>query len=222
MKMKLYIDPSSTVCRGLMLFVADSNIEVELAYVNLMQGEQLAPNFVAINPNHTVPVLVDGDLTLTESSAILKYLADLTGSCAYPAELRERARVNQAMDWFNTGFYARYGYQWVYPQVLPYLGLQSAAGQSEMIAMGKAAALEKLAVLDRHMIGDNDYVCGPRVTIADYFGLSIVALGELIDVDLGPFPNVRRWLAAMKSRPAWPAIDVAFQGWRSALKAQAA
>lgn len=220
--MKLYIDPSSTVCRGLMLFVADYGIAVDYAYVNLMSGEHMAPDFMALNPNHTVPVLVDGDLVLSESSAILKYLADKTGCLAYPADLVERARVNAAMDWFNTGFYVKYGYFHVYPQVLDYMALENPAGQAELVAKGAAAAAEKLAILDRHMIGDNDYVCGPRPTIADYCGLSIVALGELVDVDLTPCPNVRRWLAAMKARPAWPAIDVAFQGWRSALRAQAA
>ena len=54
--------------------------------------------FSAINPNQAVPVLQDGEFRLTESSAILKYLADRVGSPSYPRKLQMRARVNEAMD----------------------------------------------------------------------------------------------------------------------------
>ena len=63
------------------------------------------PEFAQINPNCLVPVLEDGDFRLTESSAILKYLADKAGSPAYPKDLKKRARVNEMMDWLNTDFY---------------------------------------------------------------------------------------------------------------------
>ena len=70
--------------------------------VDLFTGEHTQPPFEAINPNHLVPVLEDGDFRLTESSAILKYLADKTGSPLYPKDLQQRARVNERMDWVNT------------------------------------------------------------------------------------------------------------------------
>ena len=57
-----------------------------------------------------MPVLEDGDFRLTECSAILKYLADKVGSPAYPKDLQKRARVNELMDWLNTGFYRDFGY----------------------------------------------------------------------------------------------------------------
>ena len=68
-----------------------------------------------------MPVLEDGDFRLTESSAILKYLADKTRSPAYPADLRQRARINERMDWFNTGFYRDFSYGFVYPQIFPFM-----------------------------------------------------------------------------------------------------
>ena len=58
-----------------------------------MTGEHMKPAYAAINPNRLVPVLEDGDFRLTESSAILKYLADKIDSPAYPKDLQEaRAR----------------------------------------------------------------------------------------------------------------------------------
>ena len=65
-------------------------------------------------------MLEDGDFRLTESSAILKYLADKVDSPAYPKDLKKRARVNEMMDWLNTGFYRDFGYGLVYPQIFPH------------------------------------------------------------------------------------------------------
>lgn len=219
--MKLYYDPASTVCRGIMLFAAEHGIAFDLEYVNLFAEQQFEADFGSVNPNRTVPALIDGDLRLTESSAILKYLADTVGSAAYPADLRERARINAAMDWFNTGFYHAYGYVLIYSRLMPQkYGLTDPASQAEMEARGLEKAVRRLDVLNDHMIGENDFVCGPTVTLADYFGLPIVTLGELFDFDLTRWPNVRRWVAAMKSRADWPAVDVAFQGMKAAVAAQ--
>jgi len=218
--MKLYYDPASTVCRGILLFAAEHGINLELEYINLFADEQMEPSFGLLNPNRTVPVLIDGDLRLTESSAILKYLADMVGSFAYPANLRMRARINAAMDWFNTGFYHEYGYAIVYSQVLPRYALSDPAARAEMIAKGREAAALRLTTLNDHMIGEGAFVCGSKISLADYFGLPIVALGELVGFDLTPWPNVERWIATMKSRPAWGPVDVAFQGFKAAVAAQ--
>lgn len=221
--MKLYYDPASTVCRGIMLFVAEAGLKIEFEYINLFADQQMEPAFAQVNPNRTVPALIDGDLVLTESSAILKYLADLTGSPAYPTDLRERARVNAAMDWFNTGFYHAYGYTQVYSRMLAHkYGLSDAAAQAEYEAKGLEVSIRCLDVLNDHMIGAGDFVCGPAITIADYFGLPIVALGEIVEFDLSRWPNIQRWVATMKSRPDWSDVDVGFQGMKAAIAAQQA
>ena len=108
--MKLYYHPVSTTSRPVVLFAAESGIELDYQIVDLFTGDQYKPEYSAINPSHQVPVLDDGEFRLTESSAILKYLADKTGSPAYPQDLRKRARVNERMDWFNTGFYRDFSY----------------------------------------------------------------------------------------------------------------
>src|SRR5687767_2524849 len=103
--MKLYMQPLSMTSRPVRLFIAENNIPVEEQVVDLFTGEHYKDAFLKINPNHMVPVLEDGDLRLTESSAILKYLADKVDSPAYPKDLKKRAKVNEAMDWINTNFY---------------------------------------------------------------------------------------------------------------------
>src|ERR687898_2489411 len=115
--MKLYMHPVSMTSRPVRLFIAENGIDVDEQIVDLMAGEHYQEPFTVINPNRLVPVLEDGDFRLTESSAILKYLADSIDSPAYPKDLRKRARVNEMMDWLNTGFYRDFGYGLVYPQI---------------------------------------------------------------------------------------------------------
>lgn len=220
--MKLYTHPASTVARPVAFFVADAGIAVEQVVVDLFTGAQYAPEFLAINPNHAVPVLVDGDLTLTESSAILKYLADKVGSPAYPAELKARARVNAAMDWFNTGFYHAFGYDVCYEQLLDHYKLKDEAARAAVIARGKARAEGFLSVLNDHMLGDGRaWLCGADITLADYLGSGIISLGDVIGCDFAPWPNVRAWIVRLKARPNWQAANDAIQGWADMARGQA-
>ena len=76
MAIKLYMHPASTTCRPVMMFIADHDLPIEQQVVDLFTGEQYGPEYMAINPNNFVPVLDDDGFRLTESSAILKYLAD--------------------------------------------------------------------------------------------------------------------------------------------------
>lgn len=92
--MKLYMHPVSTVSRPVSLFIAEKVLPVEQEIVDLMTGAHHHEPFTSINPNRLVRVLEDGDFRLTESSAILKYLAEKFGLEEYPDDLRERARVN--------------------------------------------------------------------------------------------------------------------------------
>ena len=100
--MKLYMHPVSMTSRPVRLFIAEHNIPVEEVTVDLMKGDHYKPPFTTINPNRQVPVLEDEGFRLTESSAILKYLADKVNSPAYPKDLKQRAKVNEMMDWLNT------------------------------------------------------------------------------------------------------------------------
>ena len=108
-----------------------------------MTGEHLQPAYESINPSKLVPVLEDGDFRLTESSAILKYLADMVDSPAYPKDLRKRARVNEMMDWLNTGFYRDFGYGLVYPQIFPHHKRRSdeAQASSDRVGQGQGRIL---------------------------------------------------------------------------------
>lgn len=217
--MKLYMHPVSTTCRPIRLFAAESGIAVEEQVVDLMTGEHCKEPYIAINPNRQVPVLEDGDMRLTESSAILKYLADKTDSPAYPKNLKERARVNEMMDWLNTGFYGSYGYNLVYPQIFPNHRRPGEEAQKVTLEWGRERSRAWLQVLNDHWIGPkNAYLCGERITIADYLGACFVSIGELIGCDFSPWPNVERWMGNMKRLKSWPAVNEVFDGYSASLK----
>ena len=174
--MKLYMHPASTTSWAVALFVVDNALPVEFQVVDLFSGEHLREPFVSINPNRMVPVLDDGDFRLTESSSILKYIAEKTGSPAYPKDLQQRARVNEVMDWFNSNFYRDYGYGLIYPQVFPHHKRPSEEGQTITLNWGKEKTQGWLQILNDHIIGpDRSYLCGDAITIADYFAVAISA-----------------------------------------------
>jgi glutathione S-transferase len=207
--MKLYFHPVSTTSRPIMLFAADQRIQLDYQLVDLMTEEQLQAPFTAVNPAQCVPVLEDGDFRLSESSAILKYLAE-RGSPAYPADARLRARVNERMDWFNTSFSRDFCYGLVYPQIFPKHRYPDEQAHAHRLQVQKARAARQFDLLDVGLIGANAYVCGNALTIADYFGAALVTLGEVIRVDYSHWPNVSRWLARMKDREAWSKANEAF------------
>jgi glutathione S-transferase len=217
--MKLYMHPVSMTSRPVRLFIADSGIKVDEQVVDLFTGEHLQPAYAAINPSCLVPVLEDGDFRLTESSAILKYLADKTDSPAYPKDLKQRARINEVMDWLNTNFYRDWAYNLAYPQLFPHLKRRSDEAQAATLELGRENSKRWLKVLNDHWIGpSNQYLCGNQVTIADFFGAALVTLGEIIHCDFAPYPNIRRWLDNMRKRPSWAKVNEAFDGLRESVK----
>jgi glutathione S-transferase len=217
--MKLYCHPASTTSRPVMLFVLENGIDAQFQVVDLFTGEHTKQPFEAINPNHLVPVLEDGDFRLTESSAILKYLADKIGSPAYPNDLQRRARVNERMDWINTQVCRDLAYGFVYPQIFPTHKRPSDEAQNATLAWGKERAQGWLKVLDQNWLGpSNAYLCGEQMTIADYFGSSFVALSEIVRSDLSAYPNVKRWLGRMKQLKSWDKVYETINGYAASLK----
>ena len=209
--MKLYYHPVSTTCRPIMLFAADSGIDLDYQLVDLFTGEHMQDAYAKLNPCRQVPMLEDGDFRLTESSAILKYLAEKTGSPAYPTDAKKRARINERMDWFNTGLYRELGYGVIYPQLFPHLKRPDEKVHAGVIEWGCDKAGNWLKILDESMIGpDNKYLGGNEITLADYLGAAMLTVGEVIHIDYAKYPNIKRWLDTMKARPNWEKVNAPF------------
>ncbi len=218
--MKLYYHPVSVTSRPLMLYIAENNLDVELEVVDLMTGAHHQEPFIDINPNRLVPVLDDDGFILTESAAILKYLADKYNLPTYPKELHARARVNERMDWLNTQFYREYGYHLVYPQIFPHHKREDETVQEATLLWGKERAAAAMQVLNDHIIGNYKYLCGDHLTIADFLGAGMVSAGDHIGVDFDKYPNVKRWLDTMRALPSWEKTHEVHQGLADSLRGQ--
>jgi glutathione S-transferase len=217
--MKLYMHPVSTVTRPVRLLIAENAIKCDEEMVDILQGAHYQEPYASLNPNRMVPMLEDGDLRLTESSAILKYLADKYDLPSYPKDLKKRAKVNEVMDWLNTQLYRDFGYGLVYPQLFPHHKRRSDEAHAGSIAWGQQGAKRWLQALNDHWIGPkNQYLCGDEITIADYFGACLVTIGEWIGCDLAAYPNVKRWLDNMKKLKSWDEVNEVFNAFVAANK----
>jgi len=220
--MKLYYHPASTTSRPVALFIAENNIPCELQVIDLFTGEHFKPPYEGINPNHLVPTLDDGDFRLTESSSILKYLADKINSPLYPKDLKERARVNERMDWINTQLCRDFAYGFIYPQIFPTHKRSTDEIHAATIAWGKERAQAWMKVLNDNILGPkNNYLCGDKMTIADYYGAAFVALGELTGGDYSKYPSIKRWLGNMKQLKNWKKVNEIIDGYGASLKGSA-
>lgn len=218
MSMTLYMHPASNASRPVLLFAAEKKIPLETKVIDLMKGEHYGPEFTAINPNRMVPVLDDGDFRLTESQAILQYLAAKINAPEYPTDLKKRAKVDEVMAWFNTQFYRDYGYGLVYPQLFPHHKRPTDEIHNGVIDWGKDKAATWFKLLDEHWIGSKPYLTGDQITIADYFGSCLATIGEPIRSDLSHYKNVTRWLDNMKKLASWNKVNEAMMGFRDMVK----
>mgnify|MGYP000116970155 CR=1 FL=1 len=221
--MKLYMHPVSMTSRPVRLFIAEKGIAVDEEIVDLFTGAHHQEPFASFNPNKLVPVLEDGDFRLTESSSILKYLAEKNGLPEYPKDLQQRAKVNEVMDWFNSNFYRDYAYGFIYPQIFPHHKRATDEAHAETIKWGKANAETWLQVLNDYWIGpDKKFLTGDEITIADYFGIGLITLGEVVHSDFSKYTNVKRWMDTVKaSIGKWDEVNEVFFGLVESTKGQA-
>ena len=215
--MKLYFHPASTTSRIVLLFAAEEGIQFDPEVVDIVAGAHHTGSYPSVNAKCLVPALDDDGFVLTESASILRYLAGKTGSASYPVEPRERARVDEMIDYLNSDFYRDWGYNFIYPQLFPHHKRESDAAQQGTIRWGQARVHAGLGYLDS-VLANRAYLAGDRRTIADYFGAGLLSAGELIRVDLAGFPHLQRWYASMRSLPSWPKVSETLEGFKAMLK----
>jgi glutathione S-transferase len=218
--MKLYFDPLSTPSRAVLFFLHDQGIACEEEIINLAAGQNREETYRRINPTQLVPALDDNGFVLTESAAILQYLADTHAPDTLPREARERARVIEALDWFATNYGVYCNLFLVYVPMLPkFSDLKAGAG----------AAFERIGRLNAHLLHDvlearfrdgRPFLCGPAISIADYIGAAHMTLAEAAGLDRSPWPLSIGWLARMRERKGWVAANAAFEGMLRAMRVE--
>ncbi|MBA2352804.1 MAG: glutathione binding-like protein [Burkholderiales bacterium] len=181
------------------MFLEETRLSYEIMPINIGRGDQFKADFLDIAPNNRMPAIIDrapadgGEaISIFESGAILLYLAEKTGRFL-PRETRERAEVLQWLFWQVGGLGPMAGQNHHFVQYaqekIPYA-----------IDRYVAETARLYAVLDRRL-EDREFIAG-ALSIADIACYPWIVPNQKQRLDLADFPNVQRWFADIKARPA--------------------
>jgi glutathione S-transferase len=157
-------------------------------------GKTRTPQYLALNPNGTVPTLLDGSFVLWESNAILRYLAGGQQSPFYPADPARRALADQWMDW-QLGVLS--------PAFRPlYVGLVRDRRDPAALDDALREARRLFQILDAQL-GTTPWVAGPALSLADFALGPMVHRWMTLPLERGEQHHLRRYHDALRARPAF-------------------
>ena len=197
MNMKLYeFGPTRSI--RVRWTLQELGVDFESIRVNLLAGDHHHPEFLKINPAGKIPVLVDGDLVLTESVAIVLYLAEkYSDRGLLPRELNERAQVNRWLLFAATEL----------EQPLWRISRHTALYPEERrlpddVILASGEFKDMASVLEKHMRG-RQFVAGNSVTVADFVTAYTLDWGNEYTL-LDGCPQLRSYINRMYTRPNAP------------------
>jgi glutathione S-transferase len=176
-------------------------IDADCIEVELGTGGLKAPAYLALNPNGKAPTMVDGDVTLWESSAIMAYLCAKAGSDMWPVQRpAEQIEVLRWLSWNDNHWSREVGPFYFEHVVKPTFHL----GEPDPAELTAALpGLHKVAaVLEGHLKSRDFVACG-RLTIADFQLASMACEWRRAEMPFDQYPNIARWLDRLMEIPAW-------------------
>jgi len=197
MTIDFYYLPGSAPCRAVQMTAKAVGIDLNLKLTNLMAGEHMTPEYLKINPQHTIPTIVDGDFKLWESRAIMAYLAEQYGKSdsLYPKDPKARAIVNQRL-YFDMGTLYQSFAEYYYPQLFA-----KAPADPEKFKKIETA----FEFLNTFLAGSN-YAAGEYLTLADLALFATVSTFEVAKFDFSKYANVAKWYEKCKATA--PGVDI--------------
>jgi glutathione S-transferase len=199
--MKLHTTPGSPNGRKVQAVILHLKLDVEVQHYDFFKGELRTPEYLALNPNGTVPTLVDGDFVLWESNAIMQYLADKAGdTLLFPRDLRTRADVVRWQCWELTHFNKALGMLAFETVAKP----RNQAGPADptRVELARMELARYAPVLDAHM-ARREYIVGDGLTIADYSMLALEAYRTLVPFDFDVYRNLNGYFDHVRTVDAW-------------------
>jgi GST-like protein len=171
--------------------------ELELPYrvhvVDIRGGAQFAPAFLKISPNNKIPAIVDGELSIFESGAILVYLAEKAGRLL-PASGPGRYKVLEWLFFQVGGIGPMLGqihhFRNYAPEKIPY-AIDRSVNEGKRL----------FHVVDRRL-SEARYLAGDEYSIADIANMPWMRLYDNQGIDIAEYPHVARWIAEIEARPA--------------------
>jgi glutathione S-transferase len=191
MPVDLYHHIISAPSHAVRMTAAAYGVDLNLKQVDLFTGEQMKPEFLKINPQHAIPVLVHDGLTLTESRAIMQYLGNAFGNAQnetlYPKDAKKRALVDSRI-LFDMGTLYKTFAEAYYPTVF----YQQPQDPEKVKKLD-----ESLGYLEQ-FLSKTKYVAADHLTIADFTVVASLTTIEAVNHNLKQYPNVSNYLAKCK------------------------
>ncbi len=196
--MKLYEHPESGNSHKVRLLLSFLGLEYESVVIDLMADEQHQAPFLAVNPRGEVPVLIDNDVVLRDSMAILVYLATQYDERRHWLP-KDSAGTASVMEWLA------FAASWIQFGVFTARALVSFGIAGNGLPHTFKGDLEEarlrgttsLTIMEQQLSG-RDWLCGDRPTIADVACFPYIALAPMGDISLEPYPAVQAWIARFK------------------------
>lgn len=192
--LKLYHQPISPNSRRVWIALLEKGLEFELVNLKL-DGDQFQPDFIALNPFHHIPVLVDDGFRVIESLAILDYLeAKYPTPAMLPQDAQTLANVRMAqMVTINELVPA------TNPLFMQMLGVPSDESKLEEARKKLATGLSFLEKL----LGDRAYLGGEQLSLGDIVAGISASNMHYYQVSLDNYPSLKAWCDRLVQRPAW-------------------
>ncbi|XP_063243261.1 uncharacterized protein LOC134542717 [Bacillus rossius redtenbacheri] len=189
MTIDFYYLPGSPPCRSVLLAAKAVGVDLNLKLTNLFAGEHLTPEYLKMNPQHTIPTIDDGGFYLSESRAILGYLVDqyAKDDSLYPKDPKKRALVNQRL-YFDMGTLYKSFADYYFP-------IAFAGASPDPEKMKKLE--EAFGFLDKYLEGQQ-WAAGSKITIADFALVASVSSADIVGFDVSKYSNVAKWFEKCK------------------------
>ena len=200
--MQLYYHPLSANSRRVTLTALQLGLDLEWVFVDLLKGAHRSPEFLRLNLNGKVPLLVDGEFHLWESHAIMQYLADgAPEQDIYPRDIQARADVNRWLFWSAYHFTPAVGFINRERASKQLVGGSGPPDPVE-IARGEAMLTAAAQVLDAHLAG-KAWIARDKLTLADLAIAAPLMHMAKAQLPLTPFENIHAWFARVQRLDAW-------------------
>lgn len=202
MTIEIYAFPPSPRAFKVMAVANHLGLDWTLHPVDLVKGEQRAPEYSALNPNMRMPTLKDGDYVLWESGAILQYLAGRKPeSGLLPTDETGRLNVTRWQFW-DACHWDPACAVYVFENLVKPVIVKS--GEPDQAALAKGAELfHRAAKVLNHHLGHNKYVAGDRLSVADFSIAAPINYAQAARLPLDAYAEIARWYAALRALPAW-------------------
>ncbi|XP_030580383.1 glutathione S-transferase theta-1b isoform X1 [Archocentrus centrarchus] len=194
MSLELYLDLFSQPCRSVYIFAKKNKVPFEFKKLSLLDGEHYGEEFGKISPIRKVPALRDGDFCLAESAAIMLYLAEKfkTPDFWYPADLQQRARVNEYLSWQHTAI-RMHGSKifWLRLLIPKVMGVEV---PQEKMDSAFEDLQSSLKLFEEKFLQDRPFIVGDHITLADL--VAIVEIMQPVASGLDVFegrPKLSAW-----------------------------